>query len=110
MKQLSILLSLVFLLCAPLSAAKSATGKKHDSKHAKVGKIVKKADANGNRQIDADEVASLEKSLPAKALAKLDKNSNGKLDPEEIANLNEKLSKHEAKAKKGGKGKKDGKD
>ena len=115
MKQLSIILALLFALVSPAVAAKGQGKKDQGQKHGKMAKVIKKADANGNHQIESGEVATLQASLKGKALKKLDKNSNGQLDPDEIAKLNKKLAqKPDAKKGKGDKadkkGKKDKKD
>jgi hypothetical protein len=53
---------------------------------------IRKADKNGNRKIDSDEVAELQKSLSGSpALSRLDRNSNGKLDDNEIDRVNKRL-------------------
>lgn len=53
---------------------------------------LQEVDKNGNRQVDPEEVADLEKLLGrGKMMDRLDLNGNGKLEPEEVKLINERL-------------------
>jgi Ca2+-binding EF-hand superfamily protein len=53
---------------------------------------IRKADKNGNRKIDSDEIAELQKSLAGTStMSRLDRNNNGKLDDSEIERVNKRL-------------------
>jgi hypothetical protein len=61
--------------------------------------LIRKADKNGNRKIDSDEIAELQKSLAGSpTLSRLDRNSNGTLDVSEVERLNKRLE-HAGKRK-----------
>jgi Ca2+-binding EF-hand superfamily protein len=63
--------------------------------HGKAGHTrgqLRKADKNGNRKIDSDEIAALQNSLAGTpAMSRLDRNNNGKLDENEIDRVNKRL-------------------
>lgn len=67
-----------------------------DGVRARAAAGLQRVDKNGNRRIDADEVASLEKMLgggKGEMMKRLDQNGSGRLEEAEIARLNERLEK-----------------
>jgi Ca2+-binding EF-hand superfamily protein len=93
---------------AEVAAAATPAGRtRPDGRRARAGAGLQKVDTNGNRRIDPDEIAPLEKMLASgrgEMLKKLDQNSNGKLEESEIARLNERLEKGGAARRPGAKG------
>lgn len=74
------------------SEAASASGDNGRGKRGHSHGQFRKADKNGNRKIDSDEVAELQKSLAGSpTLSRLDRNKNGKLDDNEVDRVNKRM-------------------